>query len=55
MGSREDNDYWNAKQDEPRFCEVHEDQELDYDTHSGEYWCSECDFDDAIERIYRYG
>ncbi len=55
MGSREDDDYWTAKQDEPRSCEVHEDEELDYDAHAGVYWCSECEYSDTIERIYWYG
>lgn len=54
--AQEDRAYWLSKYDEePRFCEAHEDEELCLDGTTGEHWCPECEYSEANEEAYRYG
>lgn len=55
MGSREDDEYWNDKYDHEPSCEEHGEDEMYYDHSEAEYYCLQCQREDEITEIYKYG
>jgi hypothetical protein len=52
MGSREDDDYWNATYAE---ASCYEHGEMTWDEDEAEWFCLDCEDGDELTRTYTYG
>lgn len=55
MGSREDDDWFNVKYAEASCYEHGAGDHMYFDAEASEWFCEECDHDDEMNRVYRYG
>lgn len=49
-----DRDYWNVRYAEAS-CLEHGEDNMNYNTLDGEWYCAECEEQEELERIYKHG